>query len=567
MLRRVKCFGRTGATAALAGVLALAFGAAPATAATLTEQEKSDLAAVLKEAPAGIPTTLDLSNPVHYRFFIQQLNSAGFSPKRYPHLFETVEAARTVPPGAEERRSIAALAAAAPADSAVEPIQTLTAVGTNDGRNYAAAALSSVPDTPYFSSLVVGVYDAQLNPLGNPARVTSATAPATNLNAVATGVSPTVYGPVTGVASYFWQDQFGRAHVGTLTGAVSNAPTNITNTAPMPGSGQTITKLCLGRTGSDCTYTPAGGSGSNVRMPVAGNITFGQPISKDPLTQTSLITMAKPDVGQGGGCTIASTTDFFKDPGTVINGNRITWNLQPAQFQPANGCLTPNATAIYTFTLGLTVGPLPTFVTITSDPHTDPVNPYYKKIPELQVFFSCVAEGTDIQLPNGATAKIEALGEGTEVLVDAHGTAEKVDSKLKGHEEVPMVRLLTNSGHSLLITDGHPVMTPKGPVLAGSLKPRDEVITLNGTEALSAVTREKSDRPVWNLNVGTPPASLNDLSVKGKTYFAGGILVGDNVMQFVENRTHQKEAAAIALAHAPAEWRRDIESAIEDERK
>ena len=534
--------------------------------AALSEQERSDVAAVMAAAKPDTPTELDMANPAHRRFFEHLLRAAGFTPERYPQTFRAIEAAARTPPPPLDRRPLAVRGPGGPGVT-IQPIQTLTSVGTTDGVNYAASALSSLPGSPYYSSLVVQLYDQNGNPIGQPASVTSATRPASDLDAVATGVSQTRNARVKSLAAYFWQDQYGRAYHGVIQAEVTSAPTSITNLAPTPGPNQTITKLCLGRTGTDCTYTPSGGSGSNVLMPVQGSITFSSPISTDSSTQSSLITMARPDNGQGGGCTIASTSNFFGDPNTHITGNAISWNLAPAQFQPANGCLNPNTTAIYTFTLGLSVANQPTFVTITSDPTTDPTNPYFKKIAELQVFFSCLAEGTRVALADGSTATIEALKEGDKLLVDAGGRAEAVDSKLKGLEQVPMVRLKTAKGHELLLTDGHPVVTPDGPVLAGLLRAGQQVLTREGPDALAVVGREMFAKPVWNLNVGAPPASLNDPAATGATFFAEGIQVGDNVMQFVENRKHQRELATQAARQAPAEWRQDLQSAIEDEAK
>ncbi|ATQ42408.1 Hint domain-containing protein [Caulobacter mirabilis] len=533
----------------------------PLKAPPMTSQDKSDLAAVLALAPAGQPTALDMSNPVHYRFFVRQMKAAGVTPDRYPQLFKVTEQARKAKPPAVERRPMTVLAAQGL--PGITPIQTLTAIGTDDGTNYFASAISSVPQTPYFSQLVVQLYDSGGNPIGQPASSSSATQPASNVNAIANGASSTSYAAVQGVATYFWQDQFGKAYHGFVEGVVTTAPTSITNLAPMPGTGQSITKLCLGRTGTDCTYSPPGGTGTNVLMPVQGSITFASAINTSPSTQTSLITMARPDTGQGGGCTIASTDNFFADPNTVINGGTISWNLNPAHFQPAVGCLVPNSTAIYTLTLGLAVANQATFVTITSDPNTDPQDPYFKIIPELQVFFSCLAEGTLVTLADGSKVAIEDLKEGALVRV-AGGRTLAVESKLKGTEEAPMIRLKTAGGREVLITDGHPVIVAGKPVLAGLVRVGQKVTIEGGVDAVVSVEREAYAKPVWNLNLGAPPASLNDPKVTGSAFYAGGILVGDNVMQFVENRKQQKARAAVAVQRVPPEWRQDVVSAIKD---
>lgn len=562
----------------MACVLLLGFSqasiAAKLPAPPATEQDRADTAAIIKNSKAGIPMQLNMSNPLHYRFFLRQMASVGVTPERYPQLFKTIKEARKTNPPKIETRSMLQLSAASPAVNAnaatgfaVVPIQTLTSLGTNDGgATYSVSALSSVP-APIMSNLTVAITDTSGNLLGTPVQVTSATQPGTDLNAVASGTATTKGMPVVGLATYYYVDQYGTPNMGTVSATVTSIPSSITNLAPMPNTGQLITKLCLGRTGSDCTYTPVGGGSSNVIMPVQGSVTFSSLINTAPVTpNTAWVSLARPDTGQGGGCSILNTTNFFGDPNTIINGNTITWNFANMQFQPIqSGCLNVNATAIYTLTLGLTIGSLPqTFVSITSSPTVDPTNPSFKKIPEVQVFWSCLADGTMVTLKGGKKIKIENVKDGQEVVVDASGRTDVVESKLRGKESVPIIVLRTAGKRMLRLTVGHPVITDKGPVLAGNLKVGDVVMTQSGPDKLTKVSHKKFGGYVWNLNVGKPPMSLNDPNVTGATFLADGIVVGDNVMQFVENRKDQINHAKRSMRHAPPEWARDIQSAVED---
>lgn len=361
------------------------------------------------------------------------------------------------------------------------------------------------------------------------------------------------------VATYFWQDRNGGPHHGYVQAATSSAPTSIVNTAPMPAAEQSVIKLCLGRSGSDCTYMPAGGSGSNVLMPIQGSITFPVNIDLNPPSPNfSLITMTRPDAGEGGGCTIASTSNFFDPQYTQIVGPTIAWNLSLAQFQPANGCLTANSQAIYTFTVGLTVSSQPVYVSITDDPHAPPQDPYYKIIPDLYVYFSCLAGGTGVTMADGGTRKIETLRPGNKVLTGADGKVMAVDSTLKGTEAIPMIRLKTREGHDLLLTDGHPVVTPQGVVLARALAAGDRVVTRQGTATLVSVARERFDGFVWNLNVGARQENFSKLA-DNTTFFANDILVGDNQMQFAHNRKHKYLPASVRQV-LPERWRKDHEN-------
>ncbi|HSY50220.1 MAG TPA: Hint domain-containing protein [Thermoanaerobaculia bacterium] len=525
--------------------------------AAMTDQDRADLKEILASSKQGEPTELDFSNPVHYRFYVNQLVHAGITREKYPQQYKVLDETREkhVRSGLTKVDRPVMLASTAAASSAPSPIQTLTSFGPN-GATYQATVLSSVPNTPLVSQATISLFDSNQNPIGTPGFNQQSNNGA-DVQA-ATSATTTAGSTVSAVMTYFWQDHAGNAHHGTITAATALDPTNITNTAPMPAAGQTITKLCLGRTGTDCTYTPAGGSGSNVLMPVSGSVTFGSPISTSPTTPNfSLITMANPNAGSGGGCTISSTSNFFGDPNTVINGNTISWNLNPAQFQPANNCLAVNAPAIYTFTVGVTVSNLPVYTTITNAPNTPPL-PSYLSIPGLSVYFSCLADGTEVELKDGRMKKIENVAAGDTVLTNRRGTAMRVHSTLKGTEEVPMIRFKTENGHELLLTDGHPVVTPGGVMLARLLKTGDRVITREGPSRIVSLGREMFGGHVWNLNVGDGQqvASRPDAT----TFFANGVLVGDNEMQFTYNNRQQRLDWQKNVEALPAEWRVDQQS-------
>ncbi|MBS1911327.1 MAG: hypothetical protein JST22_05020 [Bacteroidetes bacterium] len=523
--------------------------------------DRADILHMRNSALPGIPTLLDFSNDIHYRFYLKQLALAGIDREHYPEQFSVLERTR------EQHRLSGPQTMAEEDDSYdYQPIQAITSLGTSDDVNYDSSSMSSVPDNPYVSQMTLGMYDENGSSIGT-VQFAQQYNSGTDLNLLADGVSQPSETVVTAIATYMWQDQSGNAYHGYLQASTSQAPTNITNIAPMPDAakGQTVTKLCLGRTGDDCTYTPVGGSGSNVLMPVAGSITFSADISTNPPTpNTCLITMARPDPDQGGGCTIKSTSNFFGDPNTIISGQTISWNLEPAQFEPANGCLTANSEAIYTFTISLTVNNLPVYVTITSG-SVPPSNPYYLQIPQLLVFFSCIAEGTEVTLHNGRTKRIEQCGPGDRVLADSNGTVHTVENMLKGTEEVPMVRIRTDGGHDVLVTGGHPMVTPAGVTLARLLSVGDRVVSLDGEVTILGINREMFHGHVWNMNVGPRVEDFNAIP-DTRTFFAGGLLVGDNQMQFKHNRLHRYLPESVRNS-LPLRWQADFESHLNHRRR
>jgi hypothetical protein len=518
----------------------------------LSEQDKADLRELIRTGEPGHPVQLDFSKPAHYRFYKKQLALAGITAAKYPQQFHVLEQSRQ-----EHIRSGPAKLQTG-TNNTIIPIQIITALGSNNGTSFTSSALSSVPNQPYLSQLTLGLYDQNMNPIGQ-SQYQQQHGAGEDLEVQATGTATASGSVVVAMSTYFWQDQGGHATHGYIYARASAPPSAINNTAPMPGNGQTLIKLCLGRSGSDCTYTPSGGSGSNVLLPVSGNIVFASNIDRNPsVPNSSLITMARPDATEGGGCTISSTSDFFNPQTTQITGGTITWNLNPAQFQPANGCLTPNSKAIYTFTVGLSLSGIPVYVTITNDPDVPPQNPYYKVIPDLYVYFSCLASGTEVTLADGTFKKIEDVQSGDSVLTNAKGTSMAVDSKLKGTEAIPMIHLKTSKGNDLLLTVGHPVVTSRGIVLARMLVVGDMVMTREGAAPLTSVTHEVFDGNVWNLNVGPRQEDFSHLS-KETTFFANGILVGDNQMQFDQNRMMKFQPKAI-MQGLPPEWHKDYQN-------
>ncbi|HVZ39131.1 MAG TPA: Hint domain-containing protein [Candidatus Kapabacteria bacterium] len=532
----------------------------------LTSQDRADIQAMLSQTVPGCPTQLDFSNPLHYRFYTRQLDQAGIVAPDYPEQFNvlTQSVASHIQNGPPPvNRGCCCNPGDVPGlgndDLGVGPIQIITELGSADGTAFTSSALSSLPDNPFMSQLTLGLYDPDSNPIG-PAAYVQQYDNGTDLTVEADGTKAQGENVVVAIATYFWQDQNGNAYHGYLYASTSQAPENITNDAPKPNVNQTVTRLCLGRCDLiDCTYCPAGGDAGHVTMPVAGSITFFSDIDPNPtIPNTCTITMTRPETGLGGGCPVRNTNNFFSDPNTKIEGKKISWDLV-VPFQPVDNCLIPNSEAIYTFIISLTVNNLPVYVTITSGP-VPPNNPYYLHIPKLEVWFSCLAEGTEITLENGTSRPIEQCQPGDRVLSNLDGDIATVESMLKGTEVVPMIRLVTNLGHNVLVTDGHPMVTPTGVTLARLLQVNDPVLTLDGEAIIVSNMREMFHGYVWNLNAG-PRIEDNSMIPDTRTFFAGGLLVGDNRMQFKHNRRHRMIAASVQSA-LPARWLQDFNTHV-----
>jgi hypothetical protein len=537
----------------------------------LSSGEKADIQRLIAESRPGEPTPLDFSKEHHYRFYRGRLRQAGITRELFPRMFKVLEQARQqhlksgppdvycpkVPSLKQTQNKTADTSAGT--DYPVGPIQQITALGSDNGRDYQTSALSSVPNQPYESTLTLGLYTAAGDPIGPPQFVKQYAA-GEDLEAETNGTLPEGQQEAVSIATYFWQDQSGTPYHGYIQAATSTAPTQIINEDPViKVQGNTEIVVCLGRSGGNCDYNPEGGSGTNVLLPIKGSITYGDnidPVEPDHSNVFSLITMARPDPGEGGGCTIKSTDDFFADPNTVIVENTLTWNLDPAHFEPAQGCLDPNAKAVYTFTVMVSIKGLPVYVSITNAPDTPPASPYFLEIPDMLIVFSCLPDGTRVLMADGTEKPIEKISPLEKVVSDSSNRTMTVHSSLRGKEEIPLVRIKSDKGHSLLLTDGHPVVTPGGVVLARHLEPGDVVLSRKGKVKITSVSGERFDGHVWNL-VLDPNTKDEKRTEDNSTFYANGILVGDARMQFTWGR-HFKHQPQDVMKRLPKEWHQDF---------
>ena len=139
---------------------------------------------------------------------------------------------------------------------------------------------------------------------------------------------------------------------------------------------------------------------------------------------------------------------------------------------------------------------------------------------------------------------------------------------IRGEELNPLVRLREGTGHSLTLTELHPVLVAGGEVVAaGQLRVGDRVRTARGVGVLTSVTRVPAGgRPVFNLRLGTAPADApgdapGDASgdAKGQRLLAEGILVGDVTLLPPEAPASENDA----FSRLSPGWRRDYLGARE----
>ena len=532
---------------------------------------------------------LNLANPPEYRFYMAQLARAGVTPAKKPQLFRTLEkqrqnhvAGRYLP---YERDQF--VIGTGGASSGTDPIQVVSAInpltgvtgiaGTGGSANtFAAAAISSIQGGTNSTSLTLALYDTASNDLlgtmawggGNGAGQDY------TISNSATDTAITAYAQFT----YQWTNSVGSIFGPYITSLNANSAVQPTLTSTDPPNSTTNITACYQRYG--CTYNPPTGSTNGLLIPLVGNAVypFGVSLSNNIPTGGN-VNWALVDATAGGGCQCyeiasgpSSISQFFNGTNTTVNTSSssgvttISWNWNSSLFQLTGpACYTNGHTYNFTFYLDV---PAPTSkggsaqdvsVQITSTP---PNNPGTNTIQTgtFVVKSGCLAAGTEIELADGSRQTIERFRATGEKVRSSGNRSLSVVNYSSGAEERPMVRIIDDKGHQLLLTETHPVVTAsRGTVTASELTTADSVMTDAGPSKLTAVTRMPYSGPVYNLELGAPGESF---TAGETTMYANHILVGDWTMQNARVEAARRSPEAI-YAGLPPEWREDYLSTVD----
>ncbi|MGJ8561325.1 MAG: Hint domain-containing protein [Litorimonas sp.] len=496
------------------------------------------------------PIPLDMSNDEHREFFLRHQSLAGSTPENSEGLahFITLAAAYHGSVGVPSPGRVMLIQEGGKVDADtgeettndVGPIHTVTSFQQDEGnpKTYYASALASIPGQPQTCTHTLVVEDESGNPQGNGVSVTQQQAcEAVHLSAQGTLDDGDQWAKTA--MTYYWIDQSGTPHSGALQAEGSTIPTQITSTDPQDKNGDNMIKFCFGRSGTDCDYSPSGASRDNVFLPIVGFATYDTPII-NPATDTDAsvyISISKPEPEDGGGCTLqGDVSTFLSTYVTLSDGDKqINWNDPTVHFPAIGSSCMPNGSIVY-YTMSMNIdlnsagNKLPVFFGISSSPDTPVSQGNWLQLPSTRIYYSCVAEGTEITLADGQQTTIESLDVDDRIMSNRGGDAMTIYSTYKGEEEF-MIRLQTESGRELLISDTHPVITEGGIVLAGDIKTGSRVRTIDGPEAVVVAEIVAYHGVVRNLSVGAESDGV-PITSHNTTFFANGFLIGDNEMQW-----------------------------------
>lgn len=180
-------------------------------------------------------------------------------------------------------------------------------------------------------------------------------------------------------------------------------------------------------------------------------------------------------------------------------------------------------------------------------------------IKPFQFTWHCVAQGVQIKLADGSSKVVENIVGKEMVLSNTRGEQAKVVATHVGKHRGPVLRIRTDNGCELMLSESHVVMTPQGPKPAGELHVGSEVITLEGASKTTFVRLEEYDGFLFNLELDTYEPGREGSS----SMFANGILVGDFNLQTHYYHNYRK-LPHVVLKRLPQEFHRDFQSLLED---
>lgn len=537
----------------------------------VSEFDKQDIAHIISRSRNNEFMLFDFSDDKQYRFYKRQLELAGFSADRYNQLFKSIEDTRTrgLQKDASDTNGFSMRQ-----NSNTEWVNVITQINTTDGLNYSASALSSIPGGTVITTMTLGIYDENYNLLGSVSKIMDCTEKVVTLTAHGkfNTAMPSEGRQLYAIATYQYELPNGGGTVkGVVCVSTFNIPKEIRNISPtqlVAHAKQKLIKVCLTRDDGDCDYKKK--YEGKVEIPIKGSIVYFDnidPIEYDgqgkPSNASWTIQIARTDEG-GNPITPPEEFEFFKDINTKINNNILSWDLGWLKFAPPNFNTGDRVYYIFNVTIRTNGKDVTAFITNAPSDYV-PGSTFFNTltIAPMEVVYGCLAAGTKVRMFDGTEKNIEEIKVQEKIISNQKGIGLTVENTIIGTEDKPMMRIFDDKGHSLLLTDGHPVITDSGVLLAKQLKVGDNVITEDGIGKLTEILTEFYDGQIWNLHVGVPEDGI-ELTDQNRTHFANGILVGDGVMQRIYEKKYRQDMKNI-VKKVPEKWIQDYYNYLEDQ--
>lgn len=558
----------------------------------LSKPEQSNLQYLVRSIGSQGRGAVDLSDPRAKAAYFDLLARHDITPKTRPYLFEGFKALTSqdyrkaekqcalpdTGEGPQNFRDI--LAATANADFSevkAEAIDSLVMVAENghaDTPNYVLDTLD-VYDGTFDNRLTWAEAEEYVGSAKEGGGPIPTFDPRFNVVHTPWGKNPTKGGAISVIASFFFRTASG-ARLPCLISDSGlehfmpasmqlNDPHNVNTKA-----GSDIV-ICLNRTNyggnyNDCDYGPMM-SGNNyeahVKVVVNGSVTYNDPLapfshSMGPVPNPDAYVAVVPR-NHGGACRlelgpadIASHLSKQGDDTLVFNwgrdSNNQIVNEQAADFGSLCWDVVGNNEKwdflldLQTKTLNKAGLPIYRVMSafITEDPEVPPGVPNVAYLPALVMQFGCIEKGAKVVMKGGAERSIEDIKVGDQVIGEG-GAVFNVVKTTKGTDSDFIELTIDASKPALSVTPMHPIAigsrgatNSSGPVTfvpAKNVAVGDRVF-LAGASApmrISKVERKTSPtvRQVFNLTLQRVDAS----GTGDSTFYANGILVGDNAMQ------------------------------------
>ncbi|MGM3174319.1 polymorphic toxin-type HINT domain-containing protein [Dickeya lacustris] len=441
------------------------------------------------------------------------------------------------------------------------PIQSVTSLNTSDGKNFTANAIGSLPVSATNVTQTLGIFDSTGNPVGR-VQYKKNYINAADCLIQASGVFPdslinSSY-PVT-VIYTFSQTIGGETVYGIEIITTQSYPKKITNLSPTDLNHNSQIKICLTRKDGDCDYLHQ--YDGNVSLPIKGNILYFGRIDVNngvPINANSSIYIVRQSQG-GSPIKPSGSFNFFSSPGTRIEGNQLSWDLDWLEFSPPDFNSGEMVYYVFKVTVQVEGQSVVCFITNAPDnvlPRPPILNTW--RIKPMQIVYGCLGKDTRILMQDGTEKALGEIHVG-EWVCGQGGQPLRVENVTTGHETQYLDITLDMPGcSSVTITTsyGHPFYTTSGVKLARELTLTDRLMAYADKECLiTAITAQQQPIEVFNLHLSTDDAAQMPEQGHG-TMYANGVLVGDSVAQQRYEDAYKQRPVNV-LSQLPTQWQED----------